>query len=175
MSPTSSSSPLAGRNARSATLRTKSLPCPAADDGQAPSPRRRATGAKVMRRALSASNGNRSRSLAQTSQHHDVHAAAALEVAGAHDALLGEPQTARERAGGLVARRGGDLQAGEAERVEGPLGQQGHGGRGDPAAAGGGDEPGAGPAAPGVPKAHWVSGARGAGATRRRRGGGTSQ
>src|SRR3954465_8268490 len=56
--------------------------------------------------------------LAQAAQHHDVHAAPALQIAGDHDALLGEPEPRRERPGGGVVGRRGDLHAVEAERLE---------------------------------------------------------
>src|SRR3954449_8164725 len=110
MSPTSSSRPLAGRNARSAKLRTKrSLP-------------RGPRGSRKTRRSALPGNERRgyatrpsrlkrepSPLLAQAGQHHDVDALSALMVAGAHDALLGEPEAAGERPRRRVAGRRGDL------------------------------------------------------------------
>src|SRR4051812_27261953 len=142
MSPTSSSRPLAGRNARSAKLRTKrSLP-------------RGPRGCRKNRRSALPGNERRgyatrpsrlkrepSPLLAQTGQHHDVDAPPALMVASAHDALLGKAEALRQRAGGGVVRCRGDLDPVERQRGEGPVHEQPHGRAAGAAAAGGGDEP----------------------------------
>src|SRR3954462_9320879 len=99
MLPTPPSSPLAERKARSATLRTKSL-LEGSQDGAGQAPALRLTGNRREGYATGPLRLKRepSRLLAQTAQDHDVHPAAALEVAGMHDALLREPEALRKGA-----------------------------------------------------------------------------
>src|SRR3954463_5178296 len=113
MSPTSSSRPLAGAKARSATPLTTSLLSPTCPTKVA----RLLTARWCLKREPV-------RLLAQTGQDDDVDALATLEVAGPHDALLLEPERLRHRPRGGVGGRGGDLQTLQIQAREPPSRQE---------------------------------------------------
>src|SRR4051812_36009318 len=130
MSPTSSSRPFPGANARSATPLTTSLLSPTCPTKVA----RLLTARCCLKREPA-------RLLAQTGQQHDVHAFAALEVAGPHDALLLEAERFRERPRGGVVGRRRDLDPFQIQARERPFHEQGHRRLPGALAAGGGYEP----------------------------------
>src|SRR4051812_9183900 len=130
MSPTSSSSPLAGRNTRSAVLRTKILLSPGAVRG---------------------AKGRSLRDRAKPSEQYHVHAPPPFEVAGAHDSLLLEAEAGGQPAGGGVLGRGGDLDALGPQLGEGPVHQERDGGPARAPPPGGGNEPEAAPRPPVLP------------------------
>src|SRR5262245_16618701 len=129
MSPTSSSRPLAGAKARSATPLTTSLLSPTPTEVA-----RLLTARCCLKREPS-------RLLAQTGEQDDVDAPAALEVPAQHDALFSKAERRRERAGGRIVGRRGDLQPLEIQARERPLHQQRDSRLSGALAAGGGDEP----------------------------------
>src|ERR1700744_1343144 len=88
MSPTSSSRPLAGRNTRSAALRTKTLLLLTA--------RRRAQGREGYATPYRSLTREPSPLLAQTGQQDDVDAPSALQISGFEQALLLETEPLRE-------------------------------------------------------------------------------